>query len=62
MPSRAFARDSSGTILVLDEMAHADGKVIGRMIYSFAGDVGKAPHATRQLPASISHVVDFCVA
>ena len=38
----ALARDSSGTNLVLDEMAHADGKVIGRMIYSLAGDVGKA--------------------
>jgi hypothetical protein len=38
----ALARDSSGTILALDEMAHADGKVIGRMIYSLAGDVGKA--------------------
>ena len=37
-----LARDSSGTILTLDEMAHADGKVIGRMIYSLAGDVGKA--------------------
>jgi hypothetical protein len=37
-----LARDSSGTILALDEMAHADGKVIGRVIYSLAGDVGKA--------------------
>ena len=37
-----IARDSSGTILALDEMAHADGKVIGRVIYSLAGDVGKA--------------------
>jgi Domain of unknown function (DUF927) len=37
-----IARDSSGTILALDEMAHADGKVIGRVIYSIAGDVGKA--------------------
>ena len=37
-----LARDSSGTIFALDEMAHADGKVIGRMIYSLAGDVGKA--------------------
>ena len=37
-----LARDSSGTILALDEMAHADGKVIDRMIYSLAGDVGKA--------------------
>jgi Domain of unknown function (DUF927) len=38
----ALARDSSGTNLVLDEMAHADGKVIGRMIYSLTGEVGKA--------------------
>jgi uncharacterized protein DUF927 len=37
-----LARDSSGTILALDEMAHADGKAIGRVIYSLAGDVGKA--------------------
>jgi hypothetical protein len=37
-----YARDSSGTILALEEMAHADGKVIGRMLYSLAGDVGKS--------------------
>jgi hypothetical protein len=38
----AHARDSSGTILVLDETAHADGRVIGRLLYSLAGDVGKS--------------------
>jgi len=37
-----LARDSSGTLLALDETAHADGKVIGRMIYSLAADVGKS--------------------
>jgi hypothetical protein len=37
-----LARDSSGTILPLDEMAHADGKIIGRILYSLAGDVGKS--------------------
>src|SRR6266446_6747831 len=38
----AHARDSSGTILALDETAHADGKVLGRVLYSLAGDVGKS--------------------
>jgi hypothetical protein len=38
----ALARDSSGTILALDEMGHADGQVIGRLLYSLAGDVGKS--------------------
>jgi hypothetical protein len=38
----AVARDSNGAILALDEMAHADGKVIARTIYLLAGDVGKA--------------------
>jgi hypothetical protein len=38
----ALARDASGTILALDEMAHSDGKIIGRMLYSLAGDQGKA--------------------
>jgi hypothetical protein len=37
-----LARDSSGTILALDEMAHSDGRMIGRMLYSLAGDKGKA--------------------
>jgi hypothetical protein len=37
----ALARDCSGTILALDEMAHADGKALGRIIYSLAGDTGK---------------------
>jgi hypothetical protein len=38
----ALARDSSGTILALDELAHTDGRVIGRLLYSLAGDVGKS--------------------
>jgi hypothetical protein len=37
-----LARGSNGTILPLDETAHVDGKVIGKVIYSLAGDVGKA--------------------
>jgi hypothetical protein len=38
----ALARDSSGTILGLDELAHTDGRVVGRLLYSLAGDVGKS--------------------
>jgi hypothetical protein len=38
----AVARDSNGSILALDETAHADGKVIAKVIYLLAGDVGKA--------------------
>lgn len=37
-----LAQRANGTVLALDEMAHADGKVIGRLIYSIAGGVGKA--------------------
>ena len=36
-----LAQASHGTVLALDEMAHADGKAIGRTIYSLAGNVGK---------------------
>ena len=39
---KALARDSSGTILALDELAHTDGRVVGRLLYSLAGDVGKS--------------------
>jgi hypothetical protein len=45
----ALAQDSSGTLLSLDELSHADGRVIGRMIYSIASGVGKShmrPDAT----------------
>ena len=38
----ALAQRSSGTVLALDEMAHVDGKVISRLIYSIAGGVGKS--------------------
>ena len=38
----ALAQRSSGTVLALDEMAHADGKAVGRLIYSVAGGIGKA--------------------
>jgi hypothetical protein len=37
-----LAQRANGTVLALDEMAHADGKVIGRLIYSIASGVGKA--------------------
>ena len=33
---------SSGTVLALDELAHADGRVVARMIYSLASGIGKA--------------------
>ena len=36
----SLAQSSNGTILALDEMGHADGKSIGRMIYSIASGVG----------------------
>jgi hypothetical protein len=36
------ARNSSGTILPLDEMAHVDGATVGRSLYALAGGVGKA--------------------
>jgi hypothetical protein len=45
----ALAQDSNGTVLSLHEMSHADGRVIGRMIYSIACGVGKfrmRPNAT----------------
>jgi phage/plasmid primase-like uncharacterized protein len=36
------ARNASGTVLALDEMAHQSGVIIGRVLYSLAGDVGKS--------------------
>src|SRR4051812_5153641 len=36
------AAQSTGTILALDELAHVSGKELGRMIYTFAGGVGKS--------------------
>lgn len=38
----ALSQLSSGTLLALDELAHADGRALARMIYSLAGGVGKA--------------------
>jgi hypothetical protein len=38
----ALAQGSHGTFLGLDEMAHADGKAIGRILYSLAGNAGKS--------------------
>jgi hypothetical protein len=37
-----LARDASGTILALDEMAHSDGRMIGKLLYLLASDQGKA--------------------
>jgi Domain of unknown function (DUF927)/Toprim domain len=36
-----MARNASGTIFAPDEMAHADGVMVGRVLYSIAGQVGK---------------------
>jgi hypothetical protein len=36
----SLAQAGSGTVLALDEVAHADGKMLGRMIYSIAGGLG----------------------
>jgi hypothetical protein len=36
------ARNASGTVFVPDEMAHQDGVTVGRVLYSLAGDIGKA--------------------
>jgi phage/plasmid primase-like uncharacterized protein len=36
-----LAQRSSGTVLVLDETAHVDGKTLGKMIYTIAGGTGK---------------------
>ncbi len=38
----SLAQSSHGTILALDELGHADGKSVGRMIYSIASGVGKS--------------------
>ena len=38
----SLSQISSGTLLALDELAHADGRTMARMIYSLAGGVGKA--------------------
>lgn len=37
-----FAQGASGTVLALDELAHADGRAIARLIYAIAGGQGKA--------------------
>jgi Domain of unknown function (DUF927)/Toprim domain len=37
-----FAQAASGTVLALDELAHADGRAIGRLIYAISGGQGKA--------------------
>lgn len=37
-----FAQAASGTVLALDELAHADGRAIARLIYAIAGGQGKA--------------------
>ena len=37
-----LAQASNGAVLALDEVAHADGRTLGRMIYSIASGIGKA--------------------
>lgn len=37
----ALAQRASGTVLVLDELAHVNGKILGKMIYTIAGGIGK---------------------
>jgi hypothetical protein len=37
-----FAQAASGTVLALDELAHADGRAIARLIYAISGGQGKA--------------------
>jgi hypothetical protein len=37
----AYCQGANGTVLALDEIKHADGKVVGRMIYSIASGTGK---------------------
>jgi uncharacterized protein (DUF927 family) len=36
-----LARQSTGRILALDDLAYIDGKLLGRLIYSLSGGVGK---------------------
>jgi hypothetical protein len=36
-----LAQRASGTVLVLDELAHVNGKILGKMIYTIAGGIGK---------------------
>jgi hypothetical protein len=51
--AEVLAQKSNGTALALDEMAHADGKTIGRTIYLLAGNVGKQwmrADSTLQIP------------
>jgi hypothetical protein len=38
----SIAQAASGTVLALDEVAHIDGRTLGRMIYAIAGGQGKA--------------------
>ena len=38
----SLAQSSNGTALALDEMGHADGRSVGRMIYSISSGVGKS--------------------
>ena len=38
----SLAQASNGTVLALDEVAHVDGRTVGRMIYSVASGIGKA--------------------
>lgn len=40
--AEGMAARANGTVLVLDELAHVSGKELAKMIYTFAGGVGKA--------------------
>jgi hypothetical protein len=37
----AWAEQANGTVLVLDDLAHCDGRAVARLIYALAGGVGK---------------------
>ena len=46
----SIAQSASGTVLALDEVAHIDGRTLGRMVYSVAGGQGKARLSSEAIP------------
>lgn len=38
----ALSKDANGTLLALDELSHADGRVVAKAVFSLAGGSGKA--------------------
>jgi uncharacterized protein (DUF927 family) len=52
-----LARQSTGRILALDELAYLDGKTLGHLIYSLSGGVGKARMQPTMKPQATS---DWC--